>query len=70
MRRTEPCEHPNCDCGNYAPASPQPESTPRDFETPLSAGIKRAVEEYAKDYEARFAEIAKEQGAIYTCGWR
>ena len=32
--------------------------------------IKRAVEEYAKDYEERFAEIAKEQGAIYTCGWR
>ena len=36
----------------------------------LFAKIKRAVEEYAKDYEARFAEIAKEQGAIYTCGWR
>jgi hypothetical protein len=32
--------------------------------------IKQAVEEYAKDYEERFAEIAKEQGAIYTCGWR
>jgi len=36
----------------------------------LFAKIKRAVEEYAKDYEARFAEIAKEQGAMYTCGWR
>jgi hypothetical protein len=36
----------------------------------LFAKIKRAVEEYAKDYEQRFAEIAKEQGAIYTCGWR
>jgi len=36
----------------------------------LFGKIKRAVEEYAKDYEERFAEIAKEQGAIYTCGWR
>ena len=36
----------------------------------LFGKIKQAVEEYAKDYEARFAEIAKEQGAIYTCGWR
>jgi len=40
------------------------------FHCRLFAKIKRAVEEYAKDYEARFAEIAKEQGAIYTCGWR
>ena len=36
----------------------------------LFAKIKQAVEEYAKDYEQRFAEIAKEQGAVYTCGWR
>jgi hypothetical protein len=40
------------------------------FHCRLFAKIKRAVEEYAKDYEERFAEIAKEQGAIYTCGWR
>jgi hypothetical protein len=40
------------------------------FHCHLFGKIKQAVEEYAKDYEARFAEIAKEQGAIYTCGWR
>lgn len=40
------------------------------FHCRLFGKIKRAVEEYAKDYEQRFAEIAKEQGAIYTCGWR
>jgi hypothetical protein len=40
------------------------------FHCRLFAKIKRAVEEYAKDYEERFAEIAKQQGAIYTCGWR
>jgi len=40
------------------------------FHCRLFAKIKQAVEEYAKDYEQRFAEIAKEQGAIYTCGWR
>jgi len=40
------------------------------FHCRLFGKIKRAVEEYAKDYEARFAEIAKEQGAMYTCGWK
>jgi len=40
------------------------------FHCRLFAKIKRAVEEYARPYEERFAEIAKEQGAIYTCGWR
>ena len=40
------------------------------FHCRLFGKIKRAVEEYAKNYEERFAEIAKEQGAIYTCGWR
>ena len=40
------------------------------FHCRLFAKIKRAVEEYAKNYEERFAEIAKEQGAVYTCGWR
>ena len=40
------------------------------FHCRLFAKIKQAVEEYAKDYEQRFAEIAKEQGAVYTCGWR
>ena len=32
--------------------------------------IKRSVEEYAKPYEERFAEIAKSQGVIYSCSWR
>ena len=40
------------------------------FHCRLFGKIKRAVEEYAKDYEQRFAEIAREQGAIYTCGWK
>ena len=40
------------------------------FHCRLFAKIKRAVEEYARPYEERFAEIAKEQGAIYTCGRR
>ncbi len=40
------------------------------FHCRLFGKIKQAVEEYAKNYEERFAEIAKEQGAIYTCGWR
>jgi len=40
------------------------------FHCRLFGKIKRAVEEYAKDYEQRFAEIAKEQGAMYTCGWK
>lgn len=40
------------------------------FHCRLFARIKQAVEEYAKNYEERFAEIAKEQGAVYTCGWR
>jgi hypothetical protein len=35
------------------------------FHCRLFGKIKRAVEEYAKDYEQRFAEIAKEQGAMY-----
>jgi len=42
----------------------------KSFIVACSAKIKRAVEEYARPYEERFAEIAKEQGAIYTCGWR
>lgn len=36
----------------------------------LFGRIKQAVEEYAKDYEERFAEIAKSQGAIYSCSWK
>ena len=40
------------------------------FHCRLFGKIKRAVEEYAKDYEERFAEIAKSQGAIYACSWR
>src|SRR5213080_746035 len=40
------------------------------FHCRLFAKIKQAVEEYAKDYEERFAEIAKSQGAIYSCSWK
>ena len=40
------------------------------FHCRLFGKIKRAVEEYARNYEERFAEIAKSQGAIYSCSWR
>jgi hypothetical protein len=40
------------------------------FHCKLFNKIKRTVEEYAKGYEERFAEIAKSQGAIYSCSWR
>ncbi len=40
------------------------------FHCRLFGKIKRAVEEYAKDYEERFAEIAKSQGALYSCSWK
>ncbi len=40
------------------------------FHCRLFGKIKQAVEEYAKDYEERFAEIAKAQGALYPCYWR
>ncbi len=40
------------------------------FHCRLFGKIKQAVEEYAKNYEERFAEIAKAQGAIYACSWR
>ena len=40
------------------------------FHCKLFNRIKRTVEEYAKPYEERFAEIAKSQGANYTCSWR
>jgi hypothetical protein len=40
------------------------------FHCRLFGKIKRAVEEYAKDYEERFAEIAKSQGALYACSWK
>jgi hypothetical protein len=40
------------------------------FHCRLFGKIKRAVEEYAKNYEERFAEIAKAQGALYPCYWR
>ena len=40
------------------------------FHCRLFGKIKRAVEEYAKNYEERFAEIAKAQGAMYPCHWR
>jgi hypothetical protein len=40
------------------------------FHCKLFNKIKRSVEEYAKDYEERFAEIAKSQGAMYSCSWK
>ena len=40
------------------------------FHCKLFNKIKRTVEEYAKGYEERFAEIAKSQGATYACSWR
>ena len=40
------------------------------FHCRLFGKIKQAVEEYAKNYEERFAEIAKSQGATYACSWR
>lgn len=40
------------------------------FHCRLFGKIKQAVEEYAKNYEERFAEIAKSQGASYSCSWK
>ena len=40
------------------------------FHCRLFGKIKQAVEEYAKNYEERFAEIAKAQAAMYPCHWR
>jgi hypothetical protein len=40
------------------------------FHCKLFNKIQRTVEEYAKGYEERFAEIAKAQGALYPCHWR
>ena len=40
------------------------------FHCKLFNKIKRTVEEYAKPYEERFAEIAKSQGVIYSCSWK
>jgi hypothetical protein len=40
------------------------------FHCKLFNRIKRTVEEYAKPYEERFAEIAKSQGVTYSCSWK
>ncbi len=40
------------------------------FHCKLFNRIKRSVEEYAKPYEDRFAEIAKSQGVVYSCSWK
>jgi hypothetical protein len=40
------------------------------FHCRLFGKIKQAVELYAKNYEERFAEIAKSQGAVYSCSWK
>lgn len=40
------------------------------FQCKLFNKIKRSVEEYAKNYEERFTEIAKSQGVKYSCSWK
>jgi hypothetical protein len=40
------------------------------FHCKLFNKIKRTVEEYAKNYEDRFTEIAKSQGITYSCSWK
>jgi hypothetical protein len=40
------------------------------FHCKLFGKIKQAVEQYAKNYEDRFAEVARSQGAVYSCSWR
>ena len=40
------------------------------FHCKLFNRIKRSVEEYAKNYEDRFTEIAKSQGVTYACSWK
>lgn len=40
------------------------------FHCRLFNRIKRSVEEYARPYEERFAEIARSQGVIYSCSWK
>jgi hypothetical protein len=40
------------------------------FHCRLFGKIKQTVEQYAKNYEDRFAEIAKAQGINYSCSWR
>ena len=40
------------------------------FHCRLFGKIKQAVEEYAKNYEERFTEIAKSQGATFACSWK
>lgn len=39
------------------------------FHCKLFGKIKQAVEQYAKNYEDRFAEVARSQGAVYSCSW-
>jgi hypothetical protein len=41
-----------------------------NFHCKLFNKIKRSVEEYAKNYEDRFTEIAKSQGVTYACSWK
>jgi hypothetical protein len=40
------------------------------FHCRLFNKIKRSVEEYARNYEERFTEIAKSQGVTYSCSWK
>lgn len=39
------------------------------FNCRLFGKIKQSVEQYAKNYEERFAEIAKSRGITYACSW-
>jgi hypothetical protein len=40
------------------------------FHCKLFNRIKRTVDEYAKNYEERFTEIAKSLGVTYSCSWK
>ena len=40
------------------------------FHCKLFNKIKRSVEEYARNYEERFTEIARSQGVTYACSWK
>jgi hypothetical protein len=40
------------------------------FHCRLFGKIKQAVDEYAKNYEERFNEIARAQSAIFACSWK
>jgi hypothetical protein len=40
------------------------------FNCRLFGKIKQTIEQYAKNYEERFAQIAKSRGITYACSWQ